>query len=77
MLKFLPFEIDMKIIKNFIYFKNLNNNSKIINFNFSLLKSVKKIFLNKYDVKEYIFNFNKIKNKKKYNKKIKKNELFV
>ncbi|WP_436069065.1 hypothetical protein [Candidatus Carsonella ruddii] len=67
----------MKIIKNFIYFKNLNNNSKIINFNFSLLKSVKKIFLNKYDVKEYIFNFNKIKNKKKYNKKIKKNELFV
>ncbi|WMC19913.1 MAG: hypothetical protein NVS86_00280 [Candidatus Carsonella ruddii] len=59
----------MKIIKNFIYFKNLNNNSKIINFNNFFLKSIKKIFLNKYDIKEYIFNFNKIK---KNNKKIKK-----
>ncbi|WGS67106.1 hypothetical protein [Candidatus Carsonella ruddii] len=66
----------MKIIKNFIYFKNLNNNSKIINFNNFFLKSIKKIFLNKYDIKEYIFNINKIKiNNKK--KKIKKNELFV
>ncbi|WGS66914.1 hypothetical protein MEJ65_00285 [Candidatus Carsonella ruddii] len=57
----------MKIIKNFIYFKNLNNNSKIINFNNFFLKSIKKIFLNKYDIKEYIFNINKIKinNKKK------------
>ncbi|MGP4128116.1 MAG: hypothetical protein ACTXNS_00275 [Candidatus Carsonella ruddii] len=61
----------MKIIKNFIYFKNLNNNSKIINFNNFFLKSIKKIFLNKYDIKEYIFNINKIKinNKKKKNKK--------
>ncbi|WMC20510.1 MAG: hypothetical protein PNH44_00285 [Candidatus Carsonella ruddii] len=67
----------MKIIKNFIYFKNLNNNSKIINFNNFFLKSIKKIFLNKYDIKEYIFNFNKIKINNKKNKKIKKNEFFV
>ncbi|WGS66720.1 MAG: hypothetical protein NU470_00285 [Candidatus Carsonella ruddii] len=67
----------MKIIKNFIYFKNLNNNSKIINFNNFFLKSIKKIFLNKYDIKEYIFNINKIKINNKKKKKIKKNELFV
>ncbi|XZR52640.1 MAG: hypothetical protein ACM3Q7_00275 [Candidatus Carsonella ruddii] len=67
----------MKIIKKFIYFKNLNNNSKIINFNNFFLKSIKKNFLNKYDTKEYIFNFNKIKINNKKNKKIKKNELFV
>ncbi|XZR53051.1 MAG: hypothetical protein ACM3Q5_00285 [Candidatus Carsonella ruddii] len=67
----------MKIIKNFIYFKNLNNNSKIINFNNFFLKSIKKIFLNKYDIKDYIFNINKIKINNKKNKKIKKHELFV
>ncbi|WMC19315.1 MAG: hypothetical protein NVS84_00285 [Candidatus Carsonella ruddii] len=67
----------MKIIKNFIYFKNLNNNSKIINFNIFFLKSIKKTFLNNYDIKDYVFNINKIKINSKKKKKIKKNELFV
>ncbi|AFP84090.1 hypothetical protein A355_049 [Candidatus Carsonella ruddii HT isolate Thao2000] len=67
----------MKIIKNYILIKKLNNNSKIINFNNNYYKSIKKFFLMKYNTNNYIFNLNKNKNIFKKNKKIKKYELFV
>ncbi|ATX33480.1 hypothetical protein CUN91_00750 [Candidatus Carsonella ruddii] len=67
----------MNIIKYFLYFKNLNNSSKIINFNNFNIKSLKKIFINNYNKKNLLKNFYKIKIYKKYNKKYKKNEFFV
>ncbi|AQU89472.1 hypothetical protein [Candidatus Carsonella ruddii] len=67
----------MNIIKYFLYFKNLNNSSKIINFDNFKIKFLKKTFLNKYNKKNFLINFYKIKIYKKNNKKYKKNEFFV
>ncbi|MBY0585494.1 hypothetical protein K5B08_01230, partial [Candidatus Carsonella ruddii] len=60
--KFRPLGIDMNIIKYFLFFKNLNISTKIINFNNYLIKCLKKNFINNYNKKNFLNNF--YKNKK-------------
>ncbi|MFI4878689.1 MAG: hypothetical protein ACH6QP_00285 [Candidatus Carsonella ruddii] len=66
----------MKIIKYFLFIKQINNSSKIINFNFFSIKIIKKCFILKYNNK-FINNLYKNKIIKKQYKKNKKNEFFM
>ncbi|WP_433927757.1 hypothetical protein [Candidatus Carsonella ruddii] len=67
----------MNIIKYFLFFKNLNNSSKIINYNNFLIKTLKKNFLNFYNKRFFLKNFYKNKNYKKKTKIEKTNEFFI